>query len=408
MTERDSERLFQAWSEAATRSLPELDHQGMRRRVLEAHARARAPRSLAARYGLAFAGVAVAAAVLLAVLLGRTGRATFQVAGHDGEVGAWLTAEGARDLPLRFSEGTRMSLAAGSRGRVSQVSADGARIELERGSVAATVTHLPGADWSFGAGPFEVSVLGTELFVSWSPEAGKFELTVATGRALVQGPLLQGPQEVRAGQVCRVDLTRRLFELGSATAVAAATPEQAAPEPAAPAPTPAASLEASGTPAASDPAGAWLGLAQSGKHREALAAAERAGLSNVYRAAPAESLLELAGAARLAGRPDVERAALLACRKRAAGRGPAAQAAYLLGRGSAPAEAAQWFETYLREQPAGLLAREASGRLIESHAAAGNRAAAAQAASRYLAAYPHGPHASMAKRTLGARSESQD
>jgi TolA-binding protein len=119
-------------------------------------------------------------------------------------------------------------------------------------------------------------------------------------------------------------------------------------------------------------------------------------------------LLELAAEARLAGRRDVERSALLTCRKRAAGQPAAAQAAYLLGRASAGAEAAQWFETYLREQPGGLLAREASGRLIESYNAAGNTSAAAQAASRYLTAYPHGPHASMARRALGARSESQD
>jgi TolA-binding protein len=68
-------------------------------------------------------------------------------------------------------------------------------------------------------------------------------------------------------------------------------------------------------------------------------------------------------------------------------------------------EAAQWFDTYLREQPQGLLAREAAGRLIESYRASGNASAAQTAAARYLARYPHGPHASLARQALTARGD---
>jgi len=131
-----------------------------------------------------------------------------------------------------------------------------------------------------------------------------------------------------------------------------------------------------------------------------VAAAERSGLDGIYAGASAESLLELARAARLVGRADVERSALLACRRRAPGQPAAAQAAYLLGRASPSAEAVSWFETYLREQPSGLLAREASGRLLESYLAMGDHTGATRAAARYLAAYADGPHASMARRTL--------
>jgi hypothetical protein len=122
----------------------------------------------------------------------------------------------------------------------------------------------------------------------------------------------------------------------------------------------------------------------------------------------AEELLEEARAARMAGRSDLERAALLACRKRAPGQPAAAQAAYLLGRASPPGEATAWFETYLREMPRGLLAREAAGRLIETYNATGNVAAAQSAASRYLARYPKGPHAAMARQLLAARSEGRN
>lgn len=383
MNERERLRLLEAWSNAAARSVPELAHARIRQRLLEAQAKARAPRS-ALRYGLSVLAAAMAVATVAALLWGQPETTTFQVAGKTGQVGTWLTAEPARELPLRFSEGTQVALAAGSRGRVSGVSSAGARIELERGSVRANVTHRPGADWTFTAGPFQISVLGTELDISWSPETGKLELTVASGRVLLRGPLVPDAQEVRAGQLCRVDLTRRLLELGRAGDAADATLPVAAPPPA-----PAATNNKSQTepgPLAPEPSAS----------------------TGISRSTSPEALLELAAAARQTGRPEVERAALLECRKRAPGQPPAAQAAYLLGRASAGAEAARWFETYLREQPAGLLAREASGRLIESHVAAGNSSAAGQAAARYLAAYPHGPHASMARRTLSARSESQD
>lgn len=383
MSKREGRRLFEAWADAAARSVPELAHARIRQRLLLAQAKTHAPRR-ALRYGFSLLA-ATTAVVLAALLWGRPATTTFHVAGKSGQVGAWLTAEPARELPLRFSEGTKVALAAGSRGRVSRVSSAGARIELDRGSVSANVTHRQGADWTFTAGPFEISVLGTKLDVSWSPETGKFELMVSSGRVLLRGPLVPDAQEVRAGQLCRIDLTRRLLELGVADAATAANaaPPVAAPPPAQPA------------------------ASQSQREPEPFAPEPNA--SAVSRSTSPEALLELAAAARQTGRPEVERAALLECRRRAPGQPAAAQAAFLLGRASAGAEAVRWFETYLREQPAGLLAREASGRLIESHLAARNSAAAAQAAARYLAAYPHGPHASMARRTLSAQgSESRD
>jgi transmembrane sensor len=377
-------RLFEAWADATARSVPELAHARIRQRLLRAHAKTHTPRR-ALRYGLSLLAASMAVAVLAALLWGRPGATSFHVAGKSGQVGAWLTAEAARELPVRFSEGTQVALTAGSRGRVSRVSSAGAHIELERGSVSANVTHRPGADWTFSAGPFEISVLGTKLDVSWSPETGKFELVVTNGRVLLRGPLVPDAQEVRAGQLCRIDLTRRLLELGvvDAARAANAAPPVAAPPAAQPAP--------------------------SQSQREPETFVPEPDASAVSPSTSPQALLELAAAARQTGRPEVERAALLECRKRAPGQPAAAQAAFLLGRASAGAEAARWFETYLREQPAGLLAREASGRLIESHVAARNGAAAAQAAARYLAAYPHGPHASMARRTLSARgSESRD
>jgi transmembrane sensor len=365
--------------------------------VLTAHAKATARRGFTHAYRWAVGGIGVAAAIAALLLLRAPQAPSFQVAGHTAEVGAWLTADTTHDLPVRFSEGTLIALGKGSRGRVARTTRGGAHIELSHGSVDAEVTHVPGALWTFGAGPFEVAVTGTHLDVSWAPETGKFELSVSRGSVLVQGPFIQGPQEVRAGQVCRVDMTRRLMELGQLGA------ENARPSAAAASANASANANANATLETAEPARTPATTAQSAES----AAAQPLSVG-AARAVTAESWLEAARVARLAGRPNEERAALLACRKRAPGQPPAAQAAYLLGRASAAAEAAQWFETYLREQPQGLLAREASGRLIESYRASGNSSAAQKAAARYLAHYPNGPHASLARQALTPRSESQD
>lgn len=407
MTELDVDQLYRAWAVATAQTRPTLDP-GVRRRVLLAHIERARPRAVPVAYRWALGAVAVAV-VALVVMLRRPAVPSFQVAGHLGQVGAWVEAPETREVAVQFSEGTLVSLAQSSRGRVSRVTRGGAHIELANGSVDAEVTHLPGADWTFGAGPFQVAVTGTHLSVRWEPTAGKFELTVSRGSVLVQGPFIVGPQAVRAGQVCRVDLNRHSMELASLAAPAAAQPRALTQSPAAAATPPAPAAAEAATeapPAAASPSAA----AAAGEPDAAPAPAAVAppGSPTGAHAASPESLLDEARAARLAGRSDLERSLLLSCRKRAKGQPAAAQAAYLLGRASAGGQAANWFETYLREEPQGLLAREAAGRLIESYRAAGNAPAAQGAASRYLARYPNGPHAALARHVLAARSESQD
>jgi hypothetical protein len=403
---RDSQALkalFEAVHRALAFRTPELNHATVRRRVLEGYAARRSSSWPLGIYRLALGSCALALAGALAFMLRGHSSTTFEIAGQRGQAGGWLEAQASEPLLLSFSEGSVLSLAAGSRGRVTRLSPEGARIDLEQGSVDADVVHRSGTDWCFGAGPFEVAVLGTQLRVSWKPETGQFELRVSRGVVRVRGPLIQGSQDVHSGQLYRVDLGQHLAGLGQAASPPEVAPEPpaAAPEPAPPAPAPGAPPRAASPGASSGPARvSWLALARAGKARDAVAAAERAGLDGIYASASAESLLELARAARLVGRADVERSALLACRRRALGQPAAAQAAYLLGRASPSAEAVGWFETYLSEQPSGLLAREASGRLLESYLATGDRAGAMRAAARYLEAYADGPHASMARRTL--------
>ena len=401
----ENEPFFSAVREALSRNVPEFDQARVGRRVREAYAAGRKRPRSKARYALATAGVVFAllvAALSVSRLYPR--RTTFEVAGRTGQVGSPFAATSSDPLPLMFSEGSQVLLNVGSRAQVAEVTATGARVELEDGSVTAEVVHRENTNWTFIAGPFEVAVLGTRLGVSWSPQARHFEVRVTSGKVRVRGPLLAVGQEVRSGQVCRVDLERGLVELGDDKVPPVVTRAHPEPVPTTPTSSSDAVPTASGAPsgARTEPAKTtWVALAKAGKPRDAIAAAERAGLPSVYQSSSPEALLELARSARVAGRADIERAALLECRRRAPGQPSAAQAAYLLGRASTPSEAVTWFESYIQEQPRGLMAREAAGRLIESYVASRNTVGAKRAAAKYLRDYPAGPHAAMARHVLG-------
>lgn len=62
--------------------------------------------------------------------------------------------------------------------------------------------------------------------------------------------------------------------------------------------------------------------------------------------------------------------------------------------------ARRWFETYLAERPAGALAPEALGRVMEAEQRMNDLPAARATAAEYLARHPMGAHAELARRLL--------
>jgi hypothetical protein len=395
------EELFRAWSESES---PPFDEEAGRARFLERFAAGRA------RTGRRYFVMAAAAVLGSALVLGgwRTLRAvSFTTATGEGQAGAWLSTGSASELPLRFSEGSQLVMAPGSRGRVESLERTGASFLLERGEVRAHVAHRPGTSWRFLAGPFEVQVTGTTLGVDWDPVQERFAVHVDEGSVVVTGPNVGEPQMVRAGQQCVVDLplrTTRISPLGQEIAAAFDAPIDAGVDAPAPPAVPATSAPSMPRGAASASL-SWVKLDEKGDYDGAYAAALGAGLASVLRASSPDELLRLAQVARLSGHRDTERQALVTCRRRFPGTERAAIAAYELGRSSSPSEASSWFDTYLGEQPSGPLAREASGRLIEARASAGDDRGARDAAARYLARYPDGPHAALARRVLAGAHE---
>jgi hypothetical protein len=363
--------------------------------------------ALAAAACLALAGVTVGAGWRLSTP-SQPAPISFSVgtSAAPGFVGDWVAAGADVPLPTRFSDGSELQLSPGARVRVTTTSATGADVLIERGSVHAAVAHPHGdgtAHWAVRAGPFEVRVTGTTFDAAWDPMAETFELTMIEGRVLVTGPGLPPDRVVVGGERLVVSVrdarmvlsSGRLVSMGPQAASVTMGPQAAPnPGPAEPAPInvePQVAVVVAAAPA-------WKELATKGRYRDAFAAAEAAGFGAEVERAPAGDLLMLADAARFSGNPGRAREALLAARRRFGARG---QSAFLLGKIAAdqqgsPGDAVQWFETYLREEPGGPLAEQALGRILDLSRRASPEAGQ-RAAARYLARYPDGSYAALAR-----------
>jgi transmembrane sensor len=402
------QRFYRAWSEAGA-EVP-FNEARVRNRLLASHGQPKA-RIHRMREGVWLVAATMAVAAAVALWTRPLGVLSFTTPSGRGEVGAWLATDRSTEMPIAFSENTKIILRQDSRGRVERVGQKGAHFLIERGAIHAEVVHRTDTDWRFLAGPFEVRVTGTALNVAWDPATEQLSVRVDHGSVVVQGPYLGGQQVVRTGEMCQVDVPSKTMRFVSdADAEARDTHAADAPAPAVVADAPpvahastnvAPSVDTSR--AAALPA-AWNDLEGQGDYEGAYAAAQRVGTASLYRVSSADSLLELAKVGQLSGHRDMQRDALLALRRRFAGTRQAALAAYELGRTTPAAEAAGWFQAYLVEQPAGPLAREAAGRLLEADSLAHNEPAAHDAAARYLERYPDGPHAALARRALAAQS----
>jgi hypothetical protein len=388
-------RFGDAWANALKETEPALDLEGSRERFLETHRR-----FMSRRRSRTLTWALVAAACLVLVLGGSFALNTRHRARPIAAVepGAWIETKLSESFPLEFSEGSKVLLLGQSRAQVASVDPRGARMVLLHGALTAKIIHRRDTAWAFAAGPFTVRVTGTKLAVAWQPASQNFEVSVDEGSVHVTGPLLEGGRTVTAGQRCAVRVREAELEV---------TPSPRTPSSAELPVFSVSDLPPVGSAtnfARTDgrpPNGlSWQELEQHGRYGEAIQVAERQGLGAIYDGGAAEDLMTLARAARFAGRAELATQALQRCRQRFPGDTRAATAAFLLGRGAPPAEAAQWFATYLSEQPSGPLAREAAGRLIEAYDRAGNRQAAKEAAQKYLAGYPGGPHAAFAQRIL--------
>jgi hypothetical protein len=322
---------------------------------------------------------------------------------------------------VAFSDGSKLTLSPGGRGRIMALHADGAEIGIEDGRASLDVVHREGARWLVAAGPFAISVTGTAFDVRWSGADELFEVDLRSGSLTIRGPLAAAGIELAAGQKLVADLRANQLRI-----------ERIAPDPRAEASTmagetkPGESAIVSAIPrggavaassrgldaaprarlprreAADEGKPSWTQRVSAGDFRGVLADADRRGLDGTLAQVALADLVALADAARYAGRVDVAHRALVAQRERFAGSGAARTAAFLLGRladtGEAqPAAAIGWYDRYLVEAPGGEFASEALGRKLVAVQRVSGAASARPIAQEYLRRFPQGPYAAKAR-----------
>jgi transmembrane sensor len=376
-----------------------------REQLLEAVAAGNAPRSAWSRrrlsrlWGLALVGVA-AVPLIVVIALWSSWPITFRVGpmAATGRPGDLIEAPAGAQLPVRFSEGSSFLLDGGGRARVLVTEGRGARVLVDSGDLDVAIAHskLRTARWSFEAGPFQVQVTGTRFHMAWHSATRRFALATTEGRVVVSGTCMGKALTVAAGE--RVDLS-----CAPVPAVPAASPAE--PAPGADSPEAPVGAVADSEPSEPRPApklAPWRERIAAGRLSDGLRAAELAGFGRVCQEASLKELVALAGAARLSGRSARASEALRALRQRFPLTTAASIAAFTLGRialeqRGAYQEAADWFGTYLAEQPSGPLMGDAMGRLMEARRGAGDLAGARRDAERYLRRFPKGPYAAEAR-----------
>lgn len=353
------------------------------------------------------AAATVAASVVLAIWWWNPGQNELRYEVHGGHlIEGWIHAGAQRDARLAFSDGSHVNLSMHSAVNVSVVGKHSALARLSHGQLRAKVVHAKDTDWRFFAGPFEVRVLGTEFDLAWNDNT--LSLHMHSGRVRVVGPE-QRSWTVRAGEHFEMSasdvphaVTAPSAE-GPPTTAPAETAEAAVAEPTFAQP-PRGNSDAVTRPSPVPPAVNWSSLLARGDFAQLLDEARSAGLAGVLQRRSAGDLVALAQAARYSKELALAERTWQTIRARFAGSQAAHDALFYLGRiaeqRGQTAVALHQYGSYLGERSRGAYAAEAMGRrLVILHKR--NDASARHEAGRYLAHFPNGPYAKLARDIVG-------
>lgn len=334
----------------------------------------------------------LAAALAFAIVLyvRRPHELTYTVRGGSAD-GDYIRTTESGTARLSFSDDSTLDLGESSRLRVVGRTTHGAQLVLEGGRVKAHITHTDTTDWTIGAGPYAVHVVGTTFEVVWLPESGALEVRVDEGTVSVSGP--GADAVVRAPQT--IHMQAQLVEVPSAlpSAIASAPPEVPVVVPdAGVAPLRGVDLV---------PPVSWSSRVAKGEFDAVIDDAQKRGIDGVLSTAPASDLGALADAARYTRKLDLAKRALSAERSRFPGTAGASDATFLLGKISedddhAPKAAIAYYNEYLGSAPSGTYEQESLGRkmMLERTQAPDE---AKTSAARYLERHPQGPYAAAAR-----------
>lgn len=350
---------------------------------------------------------AAAAAAVVAFVAWPETPLSVSVRGQPGSSGEFVQAA-VGDEALDFSDGTEVVIRKDSQLRVTQVTAHGADVLLEKGAAHVAVVHRDKKTrWNFSAGPYRVAVVGTKFELRWNPETGGLEVEMDEGIVEVDGPGLS-KQRVTTRQKLEAfshPARASLYLETPPAALASAEsptvteppmvrvlPEKRGPQPVAPE-----------KPKASGPS--WRYLADSGDAVGAMRAADEAGFSWLIRSLPKTDVLLLGDTAKKARQPAYAREAWLQVRERFRGSDAAIAAAMRLGDLAATVDhndtaAAKWFALAVREGPNADTAPAAMGRWLEVLVHAKKTDEAKKVAADYVKRFPNGEKVAEARELL--------
>ncbi len=356
-------------------------------------------RTIAAAALLSFALVAAL------LLIQKPSPLEYRVSGPVVTSDGWLGVPADRGaLSLRFSEGTEIDLGPGSKGKVADVTPEGARVVLGTGMLHARVVHRARTRWTVAAGPYSIEVTGTAFDVGWSTGGERLELRLHDGSVVVRGPSLHDGLRVAAGQRLVAHARTGGAELSSLFAPDNQSEPSSDVPPQASAAAPEEPAESVEPPSPSRPSPTWAEMLASGNFRGVIEAAEARGVATTLSRGSLSDIVSLADAARYAHEKGLARRGLLAERTRFPGSAEARAAAFVLGRMADDAglsdDALHWYDEYLAESPGGSFAAEALGRKLVVLVHSGDTRAARSVAAAYLSRYPRGAHAAYAKEVL--------
>ena len=327
----------------------------------------------------AYASVGLVAATALLLWAWPQGALTFTVAGDgSGAVGTMIAAPREPKL-LAFSEGTTVLVAPAGKARILRMQPQGADVALEGGTLQAHVKHKASTRWVFHAGPYEVLVTGTKFDLTWEANTQRLMLAMHEGRVLVQGGAMQTPREVRAGE---------RFVIGDAPAILPPAIDVPAERP----------IARVSHPFLHPPAPISHAVARPRSHQLA-----RAPLLEQEKRNPAAVLFGRADAARLSGdEPQAVRLFQDVAQRypshRLAGLASFAAGRLLLLRLGDARAALSELERARRLGLGAPLNEDCHARIVEALSALQRQTACKDEQSRYLAAFPRGPHADLVKK----------
>lgn len=359
------------------------------------------------RFAMPVLSAAAAAAVVAFVVWPET-PLSVKVRGQPGSNGEFVQAQ-AGDEALDFSDGTEVLLRKDSQLRVTQVTAHGADVLLEKGAAHVAVVHRDKQTrWNFHAGPYRVAVVGTRFELKWNPETGGLEVEMDEGIVEVDGPGLSKQRVTNRQKLEAFSNPPRAslyLEAPTALAEADATPAQTEPPMVRvlPGKRPAPAEKAPEKPKAQG--ATWRYLAHTGDAVGAMRAADEAGFSWLTRSLPKADVLLLGDTARKAKQTAYAREAYLQVRERFPASDASVQAAVRLGDLAATverndAQAVKWFALAVKEAPSADTAPDAMGRWLEVLVRAKKTAEAKKVAADYVKRFPNGDKVAEARALL--------